>query len=150
MGMIQEKDAEFIRNHFEQHLTGDVRITYFTQRESKLVVPGQECQLCHETRELLEEVKELSPKIHLDVRDFVADEAQAKALGITRIPAFVLDGKARGKVRYFGIPSGYEFSTLIEDIVDVSTGATQLSQETLDALSTLKNEVQIQVFVTPT
>lgn len=150
MPLISEKDAQFIRDHFEKNLTGDVKITYFTQRQSRLLIPGRECMYCQETRELLEEVTDLSDKLSLEVRDFVADEAQAKQLGIERIPAFVLEGQAKGRVRFFGIPSGYEFSTLIEDIVDVSRGQTDLSAKTREALAALTADVSVQVFVTPT
>ncbi len=150
MALIQEKDAQFIRDHFAKNMVGDVKVTYFTQRQSKLLIPGQECMYCQETRELLEEVAALSDKIELEVHDFVGDEEQAKQLGVERIPAFVLEGAAKGKVRYFGIPSGYEFSTLIEDFVDVSKGTTDLSPTTKEALAQLPADVRIQVFVTPT
>ena len=150
MALIQEKDATFIRDHFAKHMTGEVKITYFTQGESPLLVPGRECEYCSETRELLQEIASLNELIDLDVKDFVADRVLAEELGVERIPAFVLQGAARGKVRFFGIPSGYEFSTLIEDIVDVSRGHTDLSDKTRTELAGLKEDVRIQVFVTPT
>jgi glutaredoxin-like protein len=62
----------------------------------------------------------------------------------------VLQGRAKGKVRYFGIPAGYEFSTLIEDILDVSRGTTNLSDTTREILATIDQDLHIQVFVTPT
>ena|SRR5215831_15746844 len=105
---------------------------------------------CKETRELLEEVTDTSDKLHLTVKDFVRDEQEAQALGITRIPAFILQGHARGAVRYFGIPAGYEFSTLVEDLIDVSKGTTKLSEKTRQALTTVDQDLHIQVFVTPT
>ncbi len=150
MPMIGEKDADFIRDHFSKHMTGEVKITLFSQKESPLYVPSQECEYCAETRELLQEVAALNDKIKLDVKDFVADQAEAASLGVDRIPAFVVEGAAKGKVRFFGIPSGYEFSTLIEDIVDVSTGETDLQPKTKQALAALTEDVRIQVFVTPT
>ncbi len=150
MPLISQKDAQFIRDHFAKNLVGDVKVVYFTQRQSKLLIPGQECEYCHQTRELLQEVTGLSDKLHLEVHDFVADEELARQMGIERIPAFVLEGAAKGQVRYFGIPAGYEFSTLIEDFVDVSRGKTDLSQKTRDSLAALPADVRIQVFVTPT
>ena len=150
MPLIGEKDADFIRDHFSKHMTGEVKITLFSQRESPLYVPSQECMYCSETRELLQEVVALSDKITLDVKDFVTDQAEAAALGIDHIPAFVLEGAAKGKVRFFGIPSGYEFATLVEDIVDVSRGETDLQPKTREALAALTEDVRIQVFVTPT
>jgi len=47
------------------------------------------------------------------------------------------------------MPSGYEFSTLIEDIIDLGTGTIPLAPATKDALAQLAEPVHIQVFVTP-
>ncbi len=149
MSMISPEDQQTLQKLFEG-LEGDVTITNFTQRESLLIIPGQECDYCKETRELLEEVTAPSEKLHLEMRDFVRDKQEADSLGVTRIPAFVLQGRAKGKVRYFGIPAGYEFSTLIEDIIDVSKGTTNLSDTTREALATVDQDLHIQVFVTPT
>jgi glutaredoxin-like protein len=149
MALISPEDQHTLRKLFEG-LEGDVTITNFTQRESLLSVPGQECDYCKETRELLEEVTALSEKLHLDTKDFVRDTQAADRLGVTRIPAFVLHGRAKGKVRYFGIPAGYEFSTLIEDILDVSRGTTNLSDITREVLATVDQDLHIQVFATPT
>jgi len=149
MSMISPEGQHTLHKLFEG-LEGDVTITNFTQRESLLIVPGQECDYCQDTRELLEELTALSEKLHLDNKDFVRDKQAADSLGVTRIPAFVLQGRAKGSVRYFGIPAGYEFSTLIEDILDVSRGTTNLSDTTREALTGVEQDLHIQVFVTPT
>ena len=150
MALISPEDQETLKTLFAQELDQDVNITYFTQRESVLIVPGQECAYCKETREILDEVTDLSDKLHLTVKDFVRDEQEAQNLGITRIPAFVIEGQSKGRVRYFGIPAGYEFSSLIEDLIDVSKGQTNLSEKTREVLSQVDQDVHIQVFVTPT
>ncbi len=150
MALISQEDRQTLQTLFAEELQDDVNITYFTQRESVLIIPGQECSYCKETRELLEELTETSDKLHLTVKDFVGDEQEAQSLGITRIPAFILQGQTKGAVRYFGIPAGYEFSTLVEDLIDVSKGTTKLSDTTREALATVDQDVHIQVFVTPT
>lgn len=150
MALLSPQDQQTLQALFAKELQNDVNITYFTQRESVLVIPGRNCEYCEETRELLEEVTGLSEKLHLDVKDFAQDEQEAKELGITRIPAFVLQGQAKGKVRYFGIPAGYEFSTLIESLLDVARGTTALSEKTRTALAEVDQDLHIQVFVTPT
>jgi alkyl hydroperoxide reductase subunit AhpF len=99
---------------------------------------------------LLEELAGISEKLHVTVKDFVRDEQEAQNLGITRIPAFIVQGHTKGVLRYFGVPAGYEFSTLIEDLIDVSKGTTNLSEKTREALATVNQDVHIQVFVTPT
>jgi glutaredoxin-like protein len=150
MTLISPDDQATLKTLFAQELDQDVTITYFTQHESVLIVPGQECAYCRETRELLEEVVDLSDKLHLTVKDFVRDKQAAQDLLITRIPAFVLEGQSKGRVRYFGIPAGYEFSSLVEDLIDVSKGQTNLNEKTREVLSQIDQQVHIQVFVTPT
>ncbi len=151
MALISPQDQETLQKMFAEDLQNDVTITYFTQRESALFIPGQEkCEYCKETGELLEEVTSLSEKLHLDVKDIAADKQEAQDLGITRVPALVLSGQAKGKVRYFGIPAGYEFSTLVESLLDVSRGTTELSENTRTALAEVDSDLHIQVFVTPT
>ena len=53
-------------------------------------------------------------------------------------------------MRFFGLPSGYEFASLIEDIIDVGAGSSDLPADTVEALRGLQKDVHIQVFVTPT
>ncbi len=53
-------------------------------------------------------------------------------------------------VRYAGVPSGHEFSSLIQDIILVSGRDSGLSQQTRDLLADLTEPVSLQVFVTPT
>jgi glutaredoxin-like protein len=150
MPMIPEKDRQTLRDVFDQNLTDDVTVTYFTQHESILIVPGMECATCKETHELLEEVASLSDHLHLVVKDFVTDREEAASMGIERIPACVLAGKNKGRMRYFGTPAGYEFATLIEDLIDASTGEVDVSEQTVEAIGQIDQELRIQVFVTPT
>jgi hypothetical protein len=58
MAIISPEDRQTLQTLFAQELQDDVNITYFTQRESVLIVPGQESSSCKETRELLEELTE--------------------------------------------------------------------------------------------
>ena len=150
MAFLSSNDVTEIKRLFEK-LSADVRLIYFTQRESPPFVPGQECETCKDTRLLLEEIAGLSDKIHLDVHDFVADGEMAREYGIDRIPALVLSADGvKGKIRYFGMPSGYEFSVLLGSLLDASQGTSALSEETVEVLQGLDRDLHIQVFVTPT
>ncbi len=150
MGLIPQEDQQFLREHFARTLQNDVTLVFFTQRESKLTVPGQPCQYCKETGELLEEIASLSDHIKLQTYDFVRDEAEAKKYGVDKIPATVVVGPQNYGVKFYGIPSGYEFSTLIEDIVDASRGTSGLSEKGRQELAKITQDTHIQVFVTPT
>ncbi len=150
MTRIAPKVYETVQTLFAEELQNDVTITYFTQRESPLILAGQESRSCKDTRELLEELVGTSEKLHLTTKDFVGDEKEARDLGIERIPAIILRGQTRGTVRFFGVPAGHEFSTLVEDLIDVSKGTTTLSETTHRALAAIDQDLHIQVFVTLT
>ena len=53
-------------------------------------------------------------------------------------------------IQYSGIPSGHEFSTLINDILLVSGRDSGLSEQARDFLQKLEKPLHMQVFVTPT
>ena len=147
MSLISDKDAEFLRKEFEMNLVESVKLVMFTQE--------MECQFCAETRQIAEEIAELSDKITVEVYDFVADKAEAEQYKIDKIPAIAIvqveDGKEKDYgVRFYGIPSGYEFTSVIEDIVDVSKGESGLQPRSKQAVAGITEPVHFQVFVTPT
>jgi glutaredoxin-like protein len=154
MEILNKEVTEATKKKFSEELENPVTLIFFTQEPSRLVVPehlkGQECLYCKETRQLLEEISALSDKIKLTIFDFEGDKEKAKEYGIDKIPAtIILDEKDYG-IRFFGIPSGYEYASLIETIVDVSKGKTALSEKTKDKLTGIDKDIHIQVFVTPT
>lgn len=127
-------------------LAGPVRLVVFTQ--------SFECQYCAETRQIVEEIAALSELVEVSVLDFLEDADKAEIYNVDKIPAIVIlgvDDHDYG-VRYFGIPSGYEFTSLLEDIKTVAAGPEKvgLSQETVDYLTGLDSPLHLQVFVTPT
>ncbi|MGC9336322.1 MAG: protein disulfide oxidoreductase [Anaerolineae bacterium] len=147
MALISEKDAEHLRKEFESELESPVKLVLFTQEH--------ECQFCAETHQIVEEVAALSEEITAEIYDFVAHEATAELYGIDKIPAIAIlrseDGEDRDYgIRFYGIPSGYEFTSIIEDIMDVSKGQSGLQPRTREALAKIQEPVHFQVFVTPT
>ncbi len=118
----------------------------------KLVVFTQEneCMYCKETRTLIEELADTSPKLSVDVYDFVEHKDIAQQYKIDKIPATVVMGGEDYGIRFFGIPGGYEFASLLQDIKMISSGESGLSQESKDFLAKLNEELHLQVFVTPT
>ncbi len=141
MAHISKEDQEYLKKEFSK-LTKPVKLVFFTQQF--------ECQYCQLTRELLNELSPLSDKIKVEIYDFVKDEAKVKQYDIKRIPSIIIEGEKDYGIRFYGVPAGYEFSTLIEDIIDVSNGTTSLSKETKEDLKKLTRPVHIQAFVTLT
>lgn len=141
MAFIKERDRKTIQSEF-QALDRRVSLVLFTEELN--------CQYCRETRQLLEEIASLSDKLKLEIYNIHTDKNKAAEFGIVRTPAtVVMNGKDYG-IRYYGIPAGYEFGSLIEDIIDVSKGDSGLSSETKAALAQVAEPVHFQVFVTPT
>jgi len=52
-------------------------------------------------------------------------------------------------IHFYGIPAGYEFTSLIHDIMMVGSGDSGLSAETRQWTTGLVKPVHLQVFVTP-
>jgi len=147
MALISAKDAEHLRNEFEAELVSPVKMVMFTQ--------SVECQFCAETRQIVEEVAALSDKITAEIYNFVSDKAVAELYGIDKIPAIAILRSEDGTdtdygIRFYGIPSGYEFTSIVEDIIDVSKGESGLQPKSKQAVAELTEPVHFQVFVTPT
>ena len=145
MTLLKESDQQHLREQFEA-LDAPVKLVMFTQE--------MECQYCSETRQISEEVASLSDNISVEVYDFVRDQEIVEQYHIDKIPAIaIVRGGEQPKdygIRLFGIPSGYEFSSLIENIMMVSKGESGLSAETKAWVQALEQPVHMQVFVTPT
>ncbi len=152
MGIIGDGDAAQLKELFAQQLTNDVTLVHYTQRESRIIVPGVvPCATCRDNLDLLEELVALSDRLHLEVHDFKGEADVAAKAGIDKIPATVVRGADGGeRARFFGVPSGYEFTTLLEDVLEVGGAGTQLSEASRAAIAGLEGDVHIQVFVTPT
>lgn len=141
MPILDEKVTKEVKKRLAG-LPHPVKIINFTQE--------LECQFCKETRELVEDVAALSDKITLEKYDLVKNQGMAKKFNIDKIPATIVMGEKDYGIRFFGIPSGYEFSTLLEAILMVSRRDSGLSEETRQQLAALKQKLHLQVFITPT
>jgi len=125
-------------------LTKNVKMVFFTQE--------LECQYCKETRAILTELSEVSDMLSLEVYNFITDKEIVQKFIVNKIPATVLldeNDKDYG-IKFYGIPSGYEFASLLEDIIMLGTGKTGLSEEVENHIKNIQEDVHMQVFVTPT
>ena len=171
MTIIADKDRETIRDMLRTDLVDEVELLLFTRPRSPIYIPGRaDCLTCDETRELLEELVGLSDKLSLTTCDVAAEPDIATTFSVSEVPTVLLRAKRASEapageatdpggaetadgvpnVRFLGLPAGYEFSTLLADLVDVSKNQTDLSDETREAVRAIDSPVHIQVFVTPT
>lgn len=131
-----------MRKEFER-LTGPVKLVVFSQE----LTAGD---LCRQNERLVREVAELGDKIAVEVLNLAVDRERAAAYGVDQVPAIVVEGARDYGIRFYGIPSGYEFGNLIDAIVVASTGEPALSDATRASLGALPAPVDIKVFSTPT
>lgn len=142
MPLLKDEDQRFLREEFARKLAGPVKIVFFTQ--------AQDCMFCQPTEQIVRELLPLSDKLSLEPHDFAPGSEAAQRYGVDKIPAIALAGAKEYGVRFYGIPAGFEFSTLVADIIDVSRGETGLSPEARDKVRAIAKPVDIQVFVSPT
>jgi glutaredoxin-like protein len=140
MAILSEDVMREIRGMFEG-LTGPVKLLVFTQ--------DAECEMCETNRALMEEIASTSDRLSVKICDFVSDKETADAYQIDKIPATIVAGEKDHGIRFYGIPSGHEFLSLIEAIKMVSAGDSMLLESTREQLKSLGQPVHIQVFVTP-
>lgn len=142
MGLITDEVAAQLKQEFTR-LVNPVRLVVFSQA---LADPESE-----QVRRLMEELGALDPKLTVESSNFVLDTERVQALGIARTPAVAVLGADKDYgIRFYGTPAGYEFGTLVDAILDVSSGQSGLSEPTRAALGELTSPVHIQVFSTPT
>ena len=143
MAFLQDRDREAVRREFEK-LTGPVKLVVFSQELAA-------AELCRQNEQLVREVAELAgDKATVEVLNLAIDRARAEAYAVDQVPAIVVEGERDYGLRFYGVPSGYEFSNLIDAMILVSTGEPALSEETRASLQTLTDPVDIKVFSTPT
>jgi alkyl hydroperoxide reductase subunit AhpF len=154
MGLLKDSDREQLRTQFEQ-LQNPVKLVFFTQ--------ALDCDYCPLTQQVLEEVVSLSDKIKLQIYNFNIDKEQVFEYKIARVPAIALvrvETVTKGGVeetfdrdygiRFYGVPAGFEFASLLGDILDVSGGNSGLNVQSKSALAQLEEPMHLQVFTTPT
>jgi len=142
MSLLSEPQKKQLQAQLSQNLLNPVTLNVFTQE--------YECDYCKENRELAQELSTLTDKIKLEIFDFMKDKEKVAQLGVDKVPATAILGRRMSHVKFYGVPAGYEFSTLVRDIIQVSREETELSPETRKALVGVKTPVHVQVFVTPT
>jgi len=123
-------------------LSNPVKLVVFTQE--------MECQFCRENRQLAEELATLSDKITVEVHNFLLDREKVEQFRIERVPALVVAGEKDYGIRFYGVPAGYEFTTLLNALQIVGKKDSGLKPQTRERLARITRPVQIDVFVTLT
>jgi glutaredoxin-like protein len=142
---LNEKVIKQLEEAFAE-MQEPVQVLYFGSRDH--------CDTCAETQQLLEEVAAVNDKLELSVYDLHENRELAEKFNVANAPGIVIAAKNDAEVKNLGVqfsgtPSGYEFSTLINDILAVSSRDSGLSKATREVLKQLDRPLHLQVFVTP-
>ena len=128
MGLLRDSDAAEIRERFKE-MVNPVKLVHFTQELN--------LEYGREARQLLEELTQISDKLSLKIYDFLLDKEKVAEYAVDKVPATVIrNGKDYG-IRFFGLPAGYEFATLLDAILAVSEGDSRLQPESREKLAQL-------------
>lgn len=138
MGLLSDSNARQVREMFAA-MTRDVPVRLYTQKLG--------CQGCDDTERILDELAGLGDRLRLEKLNPLIDTSRGGEDGIERVPAIVI---GEGRARFYGTPSGYEFTTLLTALVDAGSGEENLDPATTAFLSGLDRDLVMKVFVTPT
>ncbi|MBI2206062.1 MAG: hypothetical protein HYU41_19660 [Candidatus Rokubacteria bacterium] len=143
MPLLTDRDREAVRTELAK-MRGPVKLVVFSQALSSTA------DLCQQNEALVREVAELSDQVTVEVLNLAIDRDRAAVYGVADVPAIVVEGARDYGIRFLGIPSGYEFSNLIDSMIVASSGEASLSDATKASLQALETDIDIKVFSTPT
>ena len=141
MGLIQDADAVEIRRRL-QEVVNPVTIVHFTQELN--------LELGAETLQLMKDLAPLSDKLSLQVFNFLLDREKVAQYGVDKVPATVIQNSKDYGIRFYGLPAGYEFSSILDAILAVSKGDSGLLSTSRAKLAQLSAPLHLEVFVIPT
>lgn len=119
-----------------------VRLLFFTQKSN--------CASCARQEELLRELIKTTELLKLEVRDLVLDGDTALNYKIEMAPATAIVGARDYGIRFYGLTGGYEFTSLLEAILLVSRGRSNLDPQLEEMVKKIEEPVHLQVMTTLT
>ena len=140
-----------VRERFAERLTGEVEARlYIRPGSGRLILPpGMGCATCEDTRKLVSALAEQAPAhLRLELVDVTQDVPPEDVIDV---PYLTLGRAGEDhRIRFLGLPAGFEFAMVVEAIERISSGAADLAPESIAALGALEEEVEVLVFTTPT
>jgi len=123
-------------------LKAQVRLLFFKQKSA--------CPTCDRQEGLLRELCALTDMLKLEAHDLVLDGDTALNYKIDKMPATAVVGARDYGIRFYGFTGGYEFTSLLEAIIMVSTGQTNLDPQLEELVKKIEKPVHLQVMTTLT
>jgi len=140
--MISEADRAALERKFSLGMKDEVTIELF--------VDGG-IAMSKQLSELANALGDLNDKIKVSVRETLDGKDQRlKDLRLENWPVLVLTKGDSSRIRYYGLPIGYELPAITDAIVELSMAKTPLSPKARGMLSTVRRKANIKVFVLTT
>ncbi|ERJ12171.1 protein disulfide oxidoreductase [Haloplasma contractile] len=141
MKMINDDVKKQLTNVLEQ-MVNDVTIALFTQEG--------DCYSCEETNSFMQEMEELSGKIHFKTYDLNKDSDLAKQYNVKMVPSIVLlnHNEEYEGIKFNGIPAGHEINSFIPALLEVSGKTSAVPEQLTRQIQAIDKPVNIKVFVT--
>jgi len=143
MALLSNEDREYLKGLFTE-MKRNVNILLFTTEEKEF------SGFCDDIKVILSELESISDKIKIKEYSFEKNRDEVEKFKVKRGPTLVLMAEKDLGVKYYGIPAGYEFSSLVEDIVDIGNDTIAIDENILERVKLINKPVNIQVFVTHT
>ena len=128
-----------LQKTFEQ-LPNDITLYLFAAK-------GHEDAFTHANRQVIRAFREISTRITL--REYDLDHDLAKKYNITKSPTLLIQPDTYA-IRWLGAPMGEEARTLLETLILVGLGKSNLSDPSLKVIKKIASARNIKVFVSPT
>ncbi len=143
MALFRPDEERAVRDLFAK-LEREIELVFVDGPAEGVLLGARDIDIPAETRTLLAGVAELGDRVSFRV----ADEPE---LGVERFPAIVVlaDGEDT-RIRYYGLPWGYELASVVGAVIEAGNPESSLSEESLAVLDALEQDVSLEVFVTPT
>jgi len=143
VALFREDDEAAVRELFAQ-LEHEIELVLVLGPEETPLPGARDIDFGAEARKLLEGLAELGDRVSVRV-------TEEPAHGVERFPAVAVlaDGEDT-RIRYYGLPWGYELSSIVGAVIEAGKPESTLSQDSLAMLDGLERDVSLEIFVTPT
>ena len=148
--MFSPQNELEIRNRLSE-IVHDVKMVLFANPSRRIILLSGNSgdAASEETEKLIRALAALSDKLKLEVYDPQADPELARRYGVSEVPALILEGDRDYGIRYLGTPGGYEFASLLEDLISIGKRSSGLSEKSRELVQSITDPVDLKVFVTP-
>ncbi len=157
MGLLGEKEIQAVKERLSG-IKNPVKVVLINPPKGIDLPDVPKNQYTETTEELFEELVSAVPdKLSLEILRYPNDKEKiekyylSQPYGYPLMTSIILldhEGNDYG-IRFYGIPAGYEFATILEDIIMLGNGEHGLNPKTVQELEKLPEGVRLWVFVTP-